>query len=632
MLTVPENSTWFHEMIDLGTSGLVLIIDAGINYTNGVVHWNFTTFDLIAGRPPDDPNAGFLPPNDSTGAGEGIVYFTARAHPLAEDGAEITNRALIVFDENDPIITNEVVNILERVYSDIQIAAVSGYSAYPSYIEGEPVIISATVTNTGAEKAGSFTVEFYDGDPASGGTLICFPRIITSLDVGEERSVEVSWLPQSTGEYHIHIMADYSGLVTEADETNNIRIFTLDIESRMYTVYLEDDINLVALPLEPPMPYTASTFAAALGATMIIRYDTGNELFETYNADLGSGPDFTVENKLGYITVLQLGGAKEFTYAGETHSDSLTLVEGLNFVSLPLMPDNPITMRDFCYAIDASALVYYNSALDSTIGFEVFIPVFHEGEGAEMRGAHGYLAVCETTSTVTFDGIGWIGFEDPPQYSGAPLMVAGEDRVSKAPVLGVTGVVYETAWGDRKPISDEYDISIIKTRTGDRIKVALDSNTGEFTGAFVDISNKKPAVPGDTLEIVVNDNDGRLLGPPTRYVLTESDIARRYATFNAVTTGLTPSVTALYQNFPNPFNPSTHVRYQLARPGQVDLKIFNVAGQLIKTLVSKRQDGGYYQIVWRGDNNRGNQVASGVYFCRLETPGYTKSMKMIVVR
>ena len=632
VLTVPENSTWFHRTIDMGASGLVLIIDAGINYTNGVVHWNFTTFDPVAGRPPDDPNAGFLPPNDSTGAGEGIVYFTSRAHPHAEDGAEITNRALIVFDENDPIITNDVVNILERVYSDIQIAAVSGYSIYPSYIEGEPVTINATVTNTGAEETGSFTVEFYEGDPGAGGTLIGFPQIVTSLDVGEEQSVEVSWLPLSTGAHPIHVIADYSGLVTEADEMNNVRVFTIDIESRMYTVYLEDDINLVALPLEPSVPYAASTFSASLGATMIIRYDTGNELFETYNADLGSGPDFTVENKLGYIAVLPVGGAKEFTYAGETHSDSLTLVEGLNFVSLPLMPDNPITMRDFCYAIDASALVYYNSALDSTIGFEAFIPGFHDGEGAEIRGAHGYLAVCELSAAVGFGGIGWLGSEDPPQYTGAPLMVAGGGRASKAPVLGVTGVVYETAWGDLKPISEEKDVSIINTRTGDRIGVTLDPNTGEFTGAFVDISNKKPAVPGDTLEIVVNDSDGRLLGPPTSYVLTEADIARRYANFDAVTTGLTPSITTLYQNFPNPFNPSTHVRYQLAQSGKVDLKVFNVAGQLVKIIVSDKQNAGYYQIAWRGDNNRGKQVASGVYFCRLETPGYTKSMKMIVVR
>ncbi|MDD3643755.1 MAG: CARDB domain-containing protein, partial [Candidatus Krumholzibacteria bacterium] len=104
---VPENFSYYHTAVTL-ESGYLLEIDAGLNGATGLVHWSFSTVDPATGLPPLDPGAGFLPPNDSTRAGEGHVRFTIRADGESPNGTEISNKALIVFDDNDPIETRTV--------------------------------------------------------------------------------------------------------------------------------------------------------------------------------------------------------------------------------------------------------------------------------------------------------------------------------------------------------------------------------------------------------------------------------------------------------------------------------------------------------------------------------------------
>ncbi len=93
-----------------------------------------------------------------------------------------------------------------------------------------------------------------------------------------------------------------------------------------------------------------------------------------------------------------------------------------------------------------------------------------------------------------------------------------------------------------------------------------------------------------------------------------------------------PQTFALKQNYPNPFNPSTTIRYQLPTAGFVEMKIFNMLGQEVRTLFRERQTAGYYAVRWDGKNNQGVQSASGLYICRLITRGYLKSVKMLLLK
>jgi flagellar hook assembly protein FlgD len=92
----------------------------------------------------------------------------------------------------------------------------------------------------------------------------------------------------------------------------------------------------------------------------------------------------------------------------------------------------------------------------------------------------------------------------------------------------------------------------------------------------------------------------------------------------------------LYQNHPNPFNPSTVVPY--AVPGgagvrrSVLLAVYDVNGALVKTLVSASVAGGRHEVRWDGRNERGENVSSGIYFMQLSADGHRDSRKMILLR
>jgi hypothetical protein len=77
----------------------------------------------------------------------------------------------------------------------------------------------------------------------------------------------------------------------------------------------------------------------------------------------------------------------------------------------------------------------------------------------------------------------------------------------------------------------------------------------------------------------------------------------------------------LNQNYPNPFNPSTEISYSLEQSCHVQLAIFNLAGQQIKSLINAKQPRGQYSVTWQGTDEQKNPVASGIYFCRLTLKG-----------
>ena len=91
-------------------------------------------------------------------------------------------------------------------------------------------------------------------------------------------------------------------------------------------------------------------------------------------------------------------------------------------------------------------------------------------------------------------------------------------------------------------------------------------------------------------------------------------------------------VYSLRQNYPNPFNPSTTIKFSIANKGHVSLKVYNVAGQLVSTLVNEVLEAKSHDIPWNGTNDLGSSVASGVYFYKLKADDYESTKKMILLR
>jgi hypothetical protein len=117
---------------------------------------------------------------------------------------------------------------------------------------------------------------------------------------------------------------------------------------------------------------------------------------------------------------------------------------------------------------------------------------------------------------------------------------------------------------------------------------------------------------GNPMEIILTGVDEGLAGIPESYDLS--------------------------QNYPNPFNPSTVIRYALPEASQVTMKVYNLLGQEVATLVNEVREAGYHEVVWSSRNNAGITLASGVYFYRIEAKtidganAFTSLKKMLLVK
>lgn len=97
-------------------------------------------------------------------------------------------------------------------------------------------------------------------------------------------------------------------------------------------------------------------------------------------------------------------------------------------------------------------------------------------------------------------------------------------------------------------------------------------------------------------------------------------------------TGSVPEEFVLYTNYPNPFNPNTSIDYALSSNEKVTLAIYNIRGELVKTLSSGIHKAGIHTAVWNGQNELGEQVSSGVYIYSLITPSRTISKRLVLLK
>ena len=93
-----------------------------------------------------------------------------------------------------------------------------------------------------------------------------------------------------------------------------------------------------------------------------------------------------------------------------------------------------------------------------------------------------------------------------------------------------------------------------------------------------------------------------------------------------------PNTFVLHQNYPNPFNPTTRLEFDLPKQVDMTLKVYDLIGGEVTTLINESMNPGYYRIPWDARDKRGQQVPSGVYIARLVTPEYTKSIKMVLLK
>jgi hypothetical protein len=222
----------------------------------------------------------------------------------------------------------------------------------------------------------------------------------------------------------------------------------------------------------------------------------------------------------------------------------------------------------------------------------------------------------------------------PVDYGLSPLVIGETGSMFDHITTSVDTMI---AWGG---CPSRKDFDVLEPAAGATLEMTYNSSGNPQAGAVVaqsslnSIGNPVGVVlSGFSFHYIVDDV---MAGIPDR---TEhlTDILRWLGNEldDPVDIETTPALTnSLEQNFPNPFNPVTTIRYSIRQSGHVSLKIYDAAGRLVKTLVSEMQDpnAGGFTVTWDGKNNNGQAVSSGVYFYKLAAKEYSKTKKMVLLK
>jgi predicted CXXCH cytochrome family protein len=220
----------------------------------------------------------------------------------------------------------------------------------------------------------------------------------------------------------------------------------------------------------------------------------------------------------------------------------------------------------------------------------------------------------------TFEVVGYTAGKTV--YASAPLNGYSVDNLAPLPPAGVAattgaGLVHLT-WN--KPV--DLDVKYVAVYRG---------TTPGFT----------PTSPLQTTGGTSYTDNGVVVGSTYYYKLAAFDFSGNESQYSnevpvivtAVTeTGGIPTEYALQQNNPNPFNPSTLIRYQVPEAAHVRIQIYNTLGSLIATVVDREMNPGYHTVVWDGRDFSGNAVASGIYLYKMEAGNFSSVRKMMLLK
>ncbi len=181
---------------------------------------------------------------------------------------------------------------------------------------------------------------------------------------------------------------------------------------------------------------------------------------------------------------------------------------------------------------------------------------------------------------------------------------------------------------------------ILQNTTGDRLGIYEIT----FNTTWIDVNPSQNSVNGGSAQEVTITIDPSILRSDVYRIhlnIASQVLDTTYVlpVVISVTSGVSPSEQpglpanfALYQNFPNPFNPETGIRFDLPQSGLVELRIYNTLGQLIRTLLNESRTVGSHLITWDGRSDFGETVATGVYIYQLHSGPFTAAKKMVFVR
>ncbi|HVP37070.1 MAG TPA: cohesin domain-containing protein [Terriglobales bacterium] len=193
---------------------------------------------------------------------------------------------------------------------------------------------------------------------------------------------------------------------------------------------------------------------------------------------------------------------------------------------------------------------------------------------------------------------------------------------SKVPVAGAMLVIKHPGLDLGEPIlsSEAGGMTLLKKDTAGELKLLIYS----LNNRYVESGQRK------LLTVPVINGNGNILMDKAFFSDDFGNLVE--ATISLEKNEEVPERFGLSQNYPNPFNPETNISFSLPQESQVNLKIYNIKGQLVKVLADAKLSAGVHSLIWNGKDESGNDVSSGIYFYKLNAGVFSETRKMVKVK
>ena len=314
------------------------------------------------------------------------------------------------------------------------------------------------------------------------------------------------------------------------------------------------------------------------------------------------------------VSPQESGSATTTSTASARGKFNLSLKAGLNNIAIPVKPDDYLDAKSLAKLIDATLVIRLDP---DTKTFVPFVPEFYESTNFWIDGGMGVIVNVHQEQEVTFSGTVW-------------------DNVSGSPAIIEPTWAFVVLLDDLFPIGRPIPpVTVRNLRTGRTVHFTnhspINSSDQETQVAtFIDQDYQPVVQPGDILEVQSQQKRWR-------YQITEQNLAAALIQVQLDESHHLPSQTRLLPNYPNPFNPETWIPFQLADDGNVQLNIFEVGGNRVRSIdVGQMLAGSYVDrhraIYWDGRTDLGEHVSSGIYFVQLMTNNTSETRRMVILK
>ena len=317
---------------------------------------------------------------------------------------------------------------------------------------------------------------------------------------------------------------------------------------------------------------------------------------------------------------------------------TFSLPRGINMVSLPLQPLEPMRASDLADLLDATWVIHYDREEGR---FRPFVPAMPiPSLNVEIEPTQGYIVSVTETQEVDIYGTPW---GDPIYQSPARPRMA----LDQTPDLWAF-LVFGRLTRDRDAKESEGEkttrVAVRNMRSGKTVEAIVTNRSPDepqFTAVFVNADRSAVVSAGDRFEATAFDGHGNRVSGPRQIRVSSSHLDVAYLHTDLILGDLVPMTTRLLPNYPNPFNPETWIPFELAEPAEVTVSIHGSAGTMVRSIDVGFKDAGNYTspgqaVHWDGTSATGERVASGIYFYTLRIQQEEKhqyyTRKMVILK